>query len=81
MAPPQFYTRTVYEHPPGFGPAETAEEDDSGPEIQQHDGVRMVEEPLDPQSHKASSKQGEPRQGRGEEGRKGMNEMRRRGNG
>ena len=64
MAPPQFYTRTVYERPPGSGPAEAAEEEDSGPEIQQRDGVRMVEEPLDRQSHQASSKQGEPRLGR-----------------
>ena len=71
MAPPQFYTRTVYERPPGSGPAETTEEEDSGPEIQQRDGDRMVEEPLDPQSHKASSKQGEPRQVRGEEKRGG----------
>ena len=74
MAPPQFYTRTVYERPPGSGPAETAEEEDSGPEIQQRDGIRMVEEPLDPQYHKANSKQGEPRQGRGEERRGGRDE-------
>ena len=71
MAPPQFYTRTVYEHPLGSGPTEAAEEEDSGPEIQQRDGVRMVEEPLDPQPHNASSKEGEPRQGRGEERRGG----------
>ena len=61
----------VYERPPGSGPAETAEEEDFGPEIQQPDGVRMVEEPLDPQPHKASFKQGEPRQERGEERRGG----------
>ena len=65
------HTRMVYERPPGSGPAEAAEEEDSGPEIQQCDDVRMVEEPLDAQSHKASSKQGEPRQGRGEERRGG----------
>ena len=74
MTPPKDCTHTVYKRLPGSGPAEAAEEEDSGPEIQQRDGVRMVEEPLDPQSHQASSKQGEPRQGRGEERRGGGNE-------
>ena len=45
MAPPQFYTYTVYKRLPGSSPAEAAEEEDYGPEIQQCDGVRMVEEP------------------------------------
>ena len=31
---------------PGSGPAEAAEEEGFGPEIQQRDGVRKVEEPL-----------------------------------
>ena len=35
----------MYRRPPGSGPAEAAEEEDFGPEIQQRDGVRMVEEP------------------------------------
>ena len=66
MAPPQIRTRTAYKRPPGFGPAEAAEEEGSGPEIQQRDGVWKVEEPLD---YQASSKQGS--QGKGEERRGG----------
>ena len=72
MAPPQFCTRTVYKRLPGSGPAEAAEEESSELEIQQRDGVQKVEEPLKPQVYRASSKQWEPRQGRGEE--KGRNE-------
>ena len=35
----------MYKRLPDSGPAEAAEEEDFGPEIQQRDGVRMVEEP------------------------------------
>ena len=41
----QFCTRTVYKRLPSSSPAEAAEEEGFGPEIQQRDGVRMVEEP------------------------------------
>ena len=59
MAPLQFCTRTVYKRLPGSGPAEAAEEEGFGPEIQQRDGVRKVEEPQTPN---VSSKQWELRQ-------------------
>ena len=71
MAPPQFCTRSVYKRLPVSGPAEAAEEDDFGPEIQQRDIVRKVEEPLTPY---ASSKQWEPRQWEERRGEEEWNE-------
>ena len=68
MAPPQFCTCTVYKRLLGSGPAEAAEEESFGPEIQQRDGVRMVEEPLVYlcQPKQGAKAQGEERRG-GEE--------------
>ena len=48
MAPPQFCTCTVYKRFSGSSPAEAAEEEGLGPEIQQRDSVWKVEEPLTP---------------------------------
>jgi len=58
----------VYKRLPGSGPAEAAEEEGSGPEIQQRDGVRKVEEPL---AYLCQPKQGAKAHGRrGEERRR-----------
>ena len=72
MAPSQFCTRTVYKRPPGYGPAEAAEEEGSGLEIQERDGVRMVEEPLEPQVYQCQlqTRGTKARERRGEDGRR-----------
>ena len=59
----------MYKCLPGSGPAEAAEEEDFGPEIQQPDGVRMVEEPPVNlcQPKQGAKALGEERRGGGEE--------------